>query len=129
MAVGTIPGVYRVSGILVLFAGLVLTYSLVLTTFSRPVERWTFNEAGGLTQQSTECPSPVSLLFGDGQNQMEQPADAQLCVLSARTLFIEGVIVLGLSVGLGVWGMTRGKRPEPQQIRALPSAQPDEEGS
>ncbi|MFQ5968472.1 MAG: hypothetical protein ACE5MI_12820 [Acidimicrobiia bacterium] len=113
---------YRTSGIIVLIAGIALTYSLVFTTFNKPVERWVVDELGGLEQVSIECPSPWGLIVGDAERDVERPAEAQQCVRSARTLFLEGVIVFTFALGLGIWGLLRGRKPRPQSMRVLPSA-------
>ena len=113
---------YRTSGIIAFVVGIALTYSLVFTTFNKPVDRYVFNELGSLEQISIECPSPWGLIVGDAESQVEHPNEARSCVRSARVLFIEGVIAFSLAIGLGIWGVASGRKPRPKSMRVLPSA-------
>ena len=113
---------YRTGGIIAFVVGMALTYSLVFTTFDKPIDRYVFNERGGLEQVSISCPTPWGLIVGDAESQVEHPNEARSCVRAARVLFIEGVIAFSLAIGLGIWGVASGRKPRPKSMRVLPSA-------
>ena len=111
---------YRTSGIVVLILGGLLTWSIVFTPFDQEVRRWTRTEDGGRVKASVTCPAPSSVLFEDAVNpDISSFENLNYCLRTARRLMTGGVLTALLTMGLGIRGIARGKRPPIEHIRPL----------
>jgi hypothetical protein len=110
---------YRKSGLIVLALGAVLVYSLAFTPFDTQVRRWERTEDGGRERASITCPIPWDVIFEGVEPDLRFRTEAELCVRSARTLVTEGIFFAVLAVGLGVWGVVRGPKPDPEPLLPL----------
>lgn len=112
--------VYRTSGVVVLALGVALTYSLVFTPFRVELSSWTPTEDGGLERAAVVCPAPWGIVLGDAEDEVRPAWQGRRCVPSANLLFLEGVVVMALALGLGLWGISRGPGTT-RPMSALPS--------
>lgn len=99
----------------VLALGVALTYSLVFTPFQVELDSWTSTEDGGLERAVVVCPAPWGIVLGDAEGQVQPAWQGRRCVASANLLFLEGMVVSSLALGLGLWGVSRG----PATTRAM----------
>ena len=99
---------YRTSGLVVLLVGAGLIYSLVFTPFQVELDSWMPTEEGGLERAVVTCPAPWGIVLGDAEDEIRPTWQARRCVPSANMLFLEGVVVLAMALGLGLWGISRG---------------------
>lgn len=111
---------YRTSGLVFLVLGGLLTWSIIFTPFDQEVRRWTRTEDGGRVRASVLCPDPYSILFEDEVNpDISRYENEVYCRRTARRLMTGGVLTGLLTLGLGIRGVARGKRPPLQHIRPL----------
>lgn len=110
---------YRKSGLIVLARGAALTYSLAFTTFDTQVRRWERTEDGGWERASVTCPVPWDVIFQGVDPELRFRTESELCVRSARTLVTEGIFFAAVALGLGIWGVIRGPKPDPEPLRPL----------
>lgn len=110
---------YRKSGLIVLALGAALTYSLAFTTFDTQARRWERTEGGGWERASVTCPVPWGVIFGGVDPELRFRTEAELCVRPARTLVTEGIFFAAVALGLGIWGVVRGPKPDPERLRPL----------
>lgn len=108
---------YRTAGLVALLLGAALTYSLVFTTFDSPIHGWRVT-AGNMERVTIACPPPWGVLFGGALTEVEPTWQADICLRSARTLFVEGVIFSSAAIGLCAWGFVQ---PPRRPIEVLPS--------
>lgn len=108
---------YRTAGLVALLLGAALTYSLVFTTFDSPLRGWRFT-AGGMEQVTIVCPPPWGILFGDALTEVEPAWQTDKCLRTARTLFVEGLVVSSAALSLFAWGFAQ---PPRRPIEVLPS--------
>lgn len=112
----------RTSGLVILAIGGLLTFMLVFTTFTHAVKSWEVDRAtGDVSQVAIACAAPLGIVFGDGEQQANPSWGTHLCASTGQRLFIQGIAVFAVALGLGVWGIRKGPKPERKSIDSIPT--------
>lgn len=112
----------RTTGLVALAIGALLTFMLVLTTFTHAVKSWEVDRTtGDVSQVTIACPAPFLIVFSDGEQQADPSWGAHLCASTGQRLFIQGIAVFAVALGLGVWGIRKGPRPKRRSIDSIPA--------
>ena len=118
----TLAGMNRTSGLVALAIGALLTFMLVFTTFTHAVKSWEIDPAtGDVSQVTIACAAPLRIVFGDAEQQANPSWGAHLCASTGQRLFIQGVAVFAVALGLGVRGIRKGPRPKRKPIDSIPA--------
>lgn len=113
----------RVTGLVVILAGVALALSLVFTEFDQRVSfQWQFENGDRVPITHITCPSPWSVLMEGAKPGGVVSGD--LCVRPARGQVLQGIGVTVLSLAVGIWVFTRDPRrkalpPLPPSVRDL----------
>lgn len=112
---------YRTTGLVILGVGLILGLTMVFTGFEHAVKSWEVTNQGDVNQVTIDCPAPVGIVFGDAEQNANPSWGGYLCASTGQRLFIQGLGVLVVALGLGIWGIRRGPRPKTKSIKSVPS--------
>lgn len=113
---------YRTTGLVILAIGTLFSFLMVFTTFAHAVKSWEVDQAtGDVSQVTIACAAPLGIVFGDAEQQADPSWGARLCASTGQRLFIQGIAVFAVALGLGVWGIRKGPRPKRKSIDSIPS--------
>lgn len=113
---------YRRTGLIIFGIGALLSFSMIFTGFDHSVRSWEVDQStGDVSQVSVACTPPFGIVFGDGELNADPSWGVPQCASTGQRLFITGVAVFVVALGLGLWGIRRGPKPERKSIEALPS--------
>ena len=113
---------YRSTGLVILGIGALISFSMIFTGFDHAVKSWEVDQSSGdVSQVSIACTAPVGIVFGDGELNADPSWGVSQCASTGQRLFITGVAVFAVALGLGLWGVRRGPKPQGKSIEALPS--------
>ena len=113
---------YRTTGLVILALGTLLTFMMVFTGFVHAVKSWEVDQAtGDVSQVTIDCPAPLGIVLGDAELQADPAWGVRLCAGTGQRLFIQGVGVFAVTLGLAGWGIRKGPHPKGKPIDTLPT--------
>lgn len=113
---------YRTTGLGIIAVGAIVTFLLIFTGFDHAVKSWEVDRStGDVSQVAIACPAPIGIVFGDAEQQADPAWGQNLCVSTGQRLFISGLAVAIVTLGLGLWGVSRGPRPAAKSIDSIPT--------
>ncbi len=113
---------YRNTGLGILAVGVIISSMMIFTGFDHAVKSWEVDRTtGDVSQVAIACPAPLGIVFGDAEQQADPAWGQSLCVTTGQSLFFSGVGIAVVALGLGLWGVRRGRRPVTKSIDSIPS--------
>ena len=107
---------YRRSGLIVLLLGVVFVYFLAFTPSKQETRHWTRNDQGQRVKVVAVCESPWSLFVEGNSQDGRYVTDVETCRKGARLNASIGVLAAVTALGLGIWGILRGPRPQSRRL-------------